>query len=168
MGELLPGSASDRISFRIKACHAHTVLTIPLMFGNWECHHKELVGREKWSHGRSRKFLLALLLPRPAARPISASLCVPAAPSSEHRSCHQARSMQNKLSILLLKHPPLLTRWHLQSLLCVCKDPPRQGPALPPFWLLSPGEPSPNPQRGDPRQRTAKARLVWLLHPQFL
>lgn len=41
MGKLLPGSASDRISFRIKAGHAHTVLTIPLMFGNWECH-KEL------------------------------------------------------------------------------------------------------------------------------
>lgn len=42
VGELLPGSASDRISFRIKACHAHTVLTIPVMFGNWECDHKEL------------------------------------------------------------------------------------------------------------------------------
>lgn len=97
------------------------------MFGNWECHHKELVGREKWSHGRSRKFLLALLLPRPAARPISASLCVPAAPSSEHRSCHQARSMQNKLKTLLFKYPPLI-KWHLQSLLCVCR-----GPALPPF-----------------------------------
>lgn len=150
MGELLPGSASDRISFRIKACHAHTVLTIPLMFGNWECHHKELVGREKWSHGRSRKSLLALLLPRPAARPISASLSIPAAPGSEHRSCHQARSVQNKLPTLLFKYPPLITRWHLQSLLCAC-----QGPAVPPFWLLSP-----DPQRGDPKQRTAKARLV--------
>lgn len=42
VGELLPGSASDRISLRIKACHAHTVLTIPVMFGNWECDHKEL------------------------------------------------------------------------------------------------------------------------------
>lgn len=138
MRELLPGSVSDRISFRIKAYHAHTVLTIPLMFGNWECHHKELEGREKWGHGRSRKLLLALL-PRPAARPISASLCVPAALTSEHRSCHQARSMQNKLPTLSFKYLPLITKWHLQSLLCVCKGPRCPGPALPPFWLLSPG-----------------------------
>lgn len=157
MGELLPGSASDRISFRIKACHAHTVLTIPLMFGNWECHHKELVGREKWSHGRSRKFLLALLLPRPAARPTSASLSVPAAPSSEHRSCHQARSMQNKLPTLLFKYPPLITRWHLQSLLCL----QRASSAS----LLAA---LPKPTERGPQAENSQSKTGLLLHPQFL
>lgn len=69
---------------------------------------------------------------------------------------------------LSLKHPPLITKWRLQSLLCVCKHPRCKGPTVPPFWLLSPGQTSPNPRRGDASQRGAKARLVWLLHPQFL
>lgn len=132
MGELLPGSASDRISSRIKACHAHTVLTIPLMFGNWECHHKEL-GKNGVTAGQGSSCWLCSpdLQPDPPQHPSVSQLLLVLSTGAANRPDQRKTNCQ-----LALKYPPLITKWHL---LCVCKDPRCKGSTLPPFWLLSPG-----------------------------
>lgn len=75
VGKLLPGSASDGISFRVKACHAHTVLTIPVMFGNWECHHKDL-GKNGVTAGQGNSCWLCSpdLQPDPSQHPSTSQL----------------------------------------------------------------------------------------------